>query len=233
MKTENPSDELIPAETPRERLLLHMYDQMFNDINRHIMVVWQSVGVLIGAFAIFALAEKGLLSFDLASSLILLVAGWQIAHLYDAGYWYNRNLAIIANIEKQFLRESDLREIHYYFGSHRPDNRMMTHLRIQYALGVGVGLIVLGFHFFTRVWPGIGGSWSTFQPQRLLPYLVALLILVYLIRLRNQRNRSYGEFVTNSPGISPPDTKDIIYGEGHGFSRVTGAAIDSKVEQSD
>lgn len=42
----------------REDLLLKMYDQMFNDINRHIMVVWQSVGVLVGAFAVFALVEK-------------------------------------------------------------------------------------------------------------------------------------------------------------------------------
>jgi hypothetical protein len=31
-------------------------------------------------------------------------------------YWYNRNLVIIANIERQFLGR---KEIHYYFGKHR------------------------------------------------------------------------------------------------------------------
>ena len=116
------------AEDPRERLLLQMYDQMFNDINRHIMVVWQSVGVLVGAFAIFALTEKQVVTVDVAASLIVLIAGWSLAHLYDAAYWYNRNLVIIANIERQFLRQSDLRDIHYYFGAHRPTNLMITHL---------------------------------------------------------------------------------------------------------
>jgi len=211
-------DQTDMDENSREELLLHMYDQMFNDINRHIMVVWQSVGVLVGAFAILALAEKQIISIDIGSSLIVLVAGWQLAHLYDASYWYNRNLAIIANIEKQFLSSSDLRNIHYYFGSHRPNNVMMTHLRIQYMLGLSVGLVVIIFHLLSRVWPGIGSPWSTLSPQAALPYIMAAVIVVYLLRLRKQRNRSYAEFIKNSPGIKL-ETSDIVYGEGHGFPR--------------
>jgi hypothetical protein len=99
----------------RQEFLLKMYDQLFNDINRHILVVWQSVGVLLSAFAVFALAEKGILPVDYGVTLMMLLVGWLFAHLADASYWYNRNNAMIANIEKQFLLPSDLRDIHYYF----------------------------------------------------------------------------------------------------------------------
>jgi hypothetical protein len=124
--------------TEREELLLKMYDQMFNDINRHIMVVWQSVGVVVGAFAIFSLVEKNVVSLDIAVSVVLLLCAWLHAHLLDAAYWYNRNLVIIANIERQFLKREDLKNIHYYFGAHRPKNKMIEHLRIQVALGNGL-----------------------------------------------------------------------------------------------
>src|SRR5690554_1590058 len=132
----------------REEFLLKMYDQMFNDINRHIMVVWQSIGVLVGAFAIFALVEKNVISLDIATSIILLLSAWLVAHLFDAAYWYNRNLAVIANIERQFLLKSDLKEIHYYFGSHRQKNKMIEHLRIQLSLGAALAGLVLLYHFF-------------------------------------------------------------------------------------
>lgn len=65
--------------TTREELLFKMYDQMFNDINRHIMVVWQSIGVLGGAFAIFALVEKQVVSLDIAASIVLLLSAWLLA----------------------------------------------------------------------------------------------------------------------------------------------------------
>src|SRR6185437_4233648 len=143
----------IDTEKPRRDFLLAMYGQLMNDINRHIVVVWQSVGVLFGAFAIFALVEKKTISLDIATSLILMLCAWLIAHVYDAGYWYNRNLVIIANIERQFLRQSDLREIHYYFGRHRKTGSLITHLEIQICLAVGVGLLLLVTHLFTVVIP--------------------------------------------------------------------------------
>jgi hypothetical protein len=63
---------------------------------------------------------------------------WLFANLYDASYWYNRNLVIIANIERQFPGHDNLKEIHYYFGKHRKKSAMITHLKIQYALGLGI-----------------------------------------------------------------------------------------------
>jgi len=204
-------------ETPRERLLLRMYDQMLNDIDRHIIVVWQSIGVLIGAVATLGLAEKRVVTLDVASALIVLISGWSLAHLIDASYWYNRNLVIIANIERQFLRTTDLRDIHYYFGAHRP-SRMITHLKIQFALGIGVAVSVLAYHLIDRVAPGIGSPFSNFEAKRVLPYLALAVVMVYLARLRAKADRKYAEFLVNSPGI-PVDTAGISYGEGHGRSR--------------
>src|SRR3546814_12158683 len=85
---------------------------------------------------------------DVAASLIILLCAWLYAHMLDAAYWYNRNLVIIANIERQFLLNSDLQDIQYYFGAHRSKkNRMISHLKIQSALGVAVGGLVIFFHF--------------------------------------------------------------------------------------
>lgn len=201
--------------TEREELLLKMYDQMFSDINRHIMVVWQSIGVLVGAFAIFALVEKKVVSVDIAASIILLLSAWLFAHLIDASYWYNRNLVIIANIERQFLKKEDLMAIHYYFGAHRPNNKMIEHLRIQVALGSGLGGIVAVYHFIERVLPGIGVSWSNFDLLRGLPYLIIIAALIYLLRLNGRTRVKYQEFIDNSPGIEV-DSTDINYGIGHG-----------------
>lgn len=202
----------MPAD--RTDFLIKMYDQMFNDINTHILVVWQSVAVVVGAFALLSLAEKAIISVDLAAALIVLLSAWLVAHLYDASYWYNRNLVIIANIERQFLSAPDLKGIHYYFGRHRSTTTMLTHLKIQFALAVAIAGIFTGFHFVTRILPGIGQPWSGFDIQRTFPYLVLILAFLFLARLRRNRIKSYREFVANSPGIEV-DTSGISYGVGH------------------
>jgi hypothetical protein len=211
---EDLSATLEPANQSRNDFLLRMYDQMFNDINTHILVVWQSVGVLIASFAILALTEKQVITLDVAAALIVLIAGWLVGHLYDAAYWYNRNLVIIANIERQFLAESDLREVHYYFGKHRKKGSMIMHLKIQYALALGIGFVVLLFHFFARVWQGIGAPWSTFDPLRSLPYAVLVLAFFAIWRLKTNRDAAYAEFLRNSPGRNI-DTRGITFGVGH------------------
>jgi hypothetical protein len=199
----------------RDDFLIEMYRQMLNDINRHILVVWQSVTALIGAFAILSLVEKQIITLDLATSILILLCAWLWAHLIDASYWYNRNLAIIANIERQFLGSTDLRNIHYYFGSHRPDNRMIKHLRIQQMLGLGLGSLVLLYHFSTRVWPGFSLPLCDFSFVRSLPYIVTAGALVYVWSFARNRDTAYAEFLKNSPGIAV-DTSGINYGVGHG-----------------
>lgn len=200
---------------PRQEFLIQMYKQLMADINRHIMVVWQSVGVLVSSFAVFALVENKILSLDIAASLIVLLCGWLYAHLLDAGYWYNRNLAMIANIERQFLNVNDLRNIHYYFGSHRPNNKMITHLTIQAALGIGLSILVLLLHFLNRVAPGLTAPIAHLELQRTLPYVFVVIVTIYVSLVKKQRDASYQEFLKNSPGIAI-DTQGIEFGKGHG-----------------
>lgn len=198
----------------RKQFLLKMYDQMFNDINTHILVVWQSVGVVVGAFAVFSLVEKNIIPIDYACSLMIILSAWLLAHLYDASYWYNRNLVIIANIERQFLNVDDLKEIHYYFGKHRKSAAMLTHLKIQYSLGIGIAFLFLSYHFATRVLPGIREPIGNFEVPRALPYLFASLSALLLWILRKKRIQDYKEFLQNSPGTTV-DTTGITYGSGH------------------
>lgn len=198
----------------RKEFLGRMYDQMFNDINTHILVIWQSAGVLVAAFAVLALVEKAVVPIDVATALLVLIAGWLLSHLEDASYWYNRNLVIIANVERQFLVPADLHDIHYYFGKHRAVGKMIDHLRIQYAFALGMAGIMLLFHFATRVWPGLGMPWSNFQPVRAIPYAVTAAVMIFALWLRMRCRTKYQEFLTNSPGI-PVETTGVAYGVGH------------------
>lgn len=99
----------------RDEFLLRMYEQLLTTIDRRTQVVWETAGILIGAFAVFALVEKKIVSADYACSLMVLLSAWLVAHAIDATAWFNRNLAIIANIERQFLVDNDAKEIHHYF----------------------------------------------------------------------------------------------------------------------
>jgi hypothetical protein len=199
----------------RKTFLLEMYRQMFSDINRHMTVVWQSVSVVVGAFAIFALVEKQILPIDVAVSLMVMLCAWLYAHMLDAAYWYNRNLVIIANIERIFLLASDARDVQYYFTAHRSSkNRMIMQLRIQSFLGLGIGIIVLMFHISERVWPGVSSSLQNFELSRALPYLTAVCAIGYCRWLTGDRRAAYQTFLQNSPGI-PACTDGIAFGPGH------------------
>lgn len=213
MSDDEGPDDKGPLEEKRPEFLIEMYKQLLIDINRHIVVVWQSVGVLFAAFAGLALAEKNILPIDLAISLIILVCGWVLAHVYDAGYWYNRNLVIIANIERQFLRRSDLQAIHYYFGGHRKVGKIITHLRIQRALAVGIGALLLGFHISI-----VAESQATLceiaGTKAVLPWITAVSCVGVWIHAHIHAKKRYETFVRNSPGRII-DTTHITHGPGH------------------
>ena len=193
----------------RSDFLIAMYRELMGDINRHIVVVWQSVAVLFAAFAAFSLAAKEVISLDLAVTLILMLCGWMIAHVYDAAYWYNRNLVIIANIERQFLRQSDLREIHFYFGAHRSKTSMLTHLAIQKWLAVSVAVLMLLMHFFNVVVPVLSGA-KPFQFQDVLPWVAALGAGWVWNKMKEKGVKRYADFLKMSPGktIEAPDMTD-------------------------
>ena len=209
-------------ESERKQFLIHMYDQMFNDINRHINVIWQPITVLIGSFALLAAGTRNILSIDLAISLIIILVGWLIANLYDSAYWYNRNLIIIGNIERQFLKQTDLKEIHYYFGQHRSKQSMMTHIRIQWWLGIFIGGLILLYHFFTevlKICPYFTHPAANFRLELTLPYITAIVMFIFVYRFRKHRIKSYEYFIDNSPGIDV-DTTGIKFGPGHPIDRI-------------
>jgi len=164
--------------------------------------MWQCIGVLAGAFVILALVEKEIVSLDVAISMIILIAGWLLWNLQDASYWYNRNLCIVANIERQLFRRSDTKSIHYYMGQHRPQ-RMIAHLRIQYCLGVGIIGMFIFYHFFERIVPGfsVPVDRTTLELKQALPYITLLFVVVLLVILKREHNRKYRDFLDKSPGV--------------------------------
>jgi hypothetical protein len=199
----------------RKEFLLKMYSELCNEINRSIQLGWRAVGVFVGAFALFALVEKEIITRDIATSLMILLATWATAHIFNTNYWYNRNLAIIANIEKQFLINSDLKHIQYYFGKHRESKSILQDVKIQLALNIGIVSLIILYHFITRVYPGIlQPSLYTFDIAGVLPYIFLGLSVFYIITTQKKLVSKFEEFKKNSPGISI-DTTDIEYGVGH------------------
>lgn len=184
----------------RDDFLIEMYKQMFININRHITIIWQSISVLVGAFAVFSLVSNQVISLDLAASIMVLLAGWLCAHMFDANCWFNRNVGIITNIERQFLNGNDAKNIHFYFTQHRP-NKLISHLRIQMFLGVALATLVIIYHFNARIVPGLGSPWTNIEPVRWLPYLCAISAIVWCWFIRRSRQQDYEDFLATSPGV--------------------------------
>jgi len=214
-----------------DQFLIEMYKQLMNEIGQHIIVVWQSIGIVFGSFAITGLAEKEIIPIDWAISILLAICLWSVVLTIDSSYWYNRNLCIISNIEKYFLTQDDLSIIHYYFGKHRPDNKMITTLKVQTFLSTGIAFIVLLYHFYARVIPGFSLPMSCFEPPRALPYIVVLISIAVVCVMRRKRNSDYDEFLRNSPGITI-DTSSIDYGGGHGYKEGGGESTPSRHRSS-
>ena len=183
----------------RDAFLLAMYGEMWGNINRHILVIWQSVAALIGAFAVLASIEKRVLSVDLACALLVLICAWVGAHVIDANYWFARNLVIITNIERQFLSADDGKLIHPYFLTPREPS-VLDHLAVQAWLAVGVFVLFIGWHFCTRVAPGLCAPWRNFEGARSLPYIISAVAALLLVRFRKKQKTSYRKLLRESPG---------------------------------
>jgi hypothetical protein len=185
----------------RQSFLIEMYKATWNNINRHILVVWQPVAVLLSAVAALALSEKAVLPLDYAATLVMIVAIWQAAHVLDAGLWYNRNQLILTNVERQFLVDSDLREIHYYFGERR-EPKLLDHFKIQLGLGMASMILVLLRHFRDRVYPGLRAPTANFDPERAMPYAILVFGVAILLWRYGQGRKKHRELMGKSPGAA-------------------------------
>jgi hypothetical protein len=186
----------------RKEFLFQMYNQLCSEIDRHIKVIWQTIGVLLSTFAIYALVEKNIIPTDIASAIIILVCGFSVAIVIESNYWYNRNLVMISNIERQFLLEEDQRDIQYYFTKHRPNNKYLDMMLIQIFFVVILTLIILLYHFSTRVLPNIDQPFHNFDFQRSIPYLVLGISIILLSMFHFKRRKDYNEFKFRSPGVT-------------------------------
>jgi hypothetical protein len=185
----------------RAEFLLEIYRQTSTHLGRHISGVWQCVGVVGAALIVFAQDKDTPLN-DYACAFVLLLCGWLAASTLDASNWFNRNLAIIANIERLFLTRDDLKFVHYFFETHRPAGQHAQHFSIQLCLSAAVGALVLCYHFVERVFPGLYLPWSNFQLSRALPYLFTPIVLGTLIWLGRHYKGKDDKLHTRSPGIS-------------------------------
>jgi hypothetical protein len=145
----------------RYDFLIATYKAMWDNINRHVTVLWQAAGVLGTAFGATLLAKQGSAAGlpqsanDVASALVIAAAFWLISHAFDVGNWYNRNIQIISGIEHIFLRTlPPADQIHpYAAASWTRDNKLITHVRIQLVLGAIIGTAAYVLHTISRVIP--------------------------------------------------------------------------------
>lgn len=187
-----------------------MYEQMWNNITRHIGVTWQSIAALVAAFALLGLDEKRVwIPTDFVATLVLLASLWQLAHVLDASHWFNRNLVIIANIERQFLSKEDLRLIHPHFKKHREANEMITHFRLHGVFGIAVAVIVLLYHLHSRVLPSLD-SQTSFDWVKMLPYVLGSAGAYVLLKLRHVLRKRYEELCAESPGLDMDATSSTV-----------------------
>lgn len=191
----------------RDGFLLEMYRQTSSHLNRHILLSWQSIGVVGGALAVFVLGDKLSASadvrLDFAIAIVILLCAWSVSHVFDANNWFERNLHIITNIERQFLKPSDSEEIHYFFATHRrarSKKNLIEHLQIQMAMAIGLWIILIGYHFHQRILPGLGSTLVHFEFVRSIPYVMSLVCVGYCYLVARDRKRDYKKLLEKSPG---------------------------------
>lgn len=200
----------------RPDFLIAMYGQLMGDINRHIIVVWQMLGVLAASVAALVFANKEGIPTAYAVLLAIFVSAWVVEHLYDSNYWYNRNLVMITNIERVFLTDSDLDHIHPYFAEHRSSNSFLAHLKIQRNYTVGLVLGIMLYFTFRDVVPTIDFD-RPIKWLDVLPYAATLWLFWKIGSVSDTYAGKYLDYLKISPGIKVD--RKIDFGATHGGRR--------------
>lgn len=185
----------------RSDFLLKVYETYNKEIERHFGLAWQAVSVFLASLLAIASAITKVAGIPgyIVICLYLLLVTWAIEVVVDATFWYNRNLVVITNIERQFLKESDARDIQWYFQNHRKFNKPITFMRSLLLFLVTIALVVLGFYFAL---PNVNGQADFFaHATSYLPIIFAIGLIFVLRRFAQSKNAEYQEFKTNAPGI--------------------------------
>lgn len=202
-----PKESLLSEEDERRyNFLIAMYNQLWGNINRHINLIWQPIALLITIFGLLFLSKDGTIDFNLSVSLIIIFVGWFIAHVYDSSHWYNRNLIIISNIEKQFLRKSDVEYIHPYFiddsdkKSDFDEKRMITHFKLQLYLGIIMLIIIILFYIINTIEQLNSELKFILNLEVCLPIVLLILVTIWLQNFKKKIFKKYKFLKEKSPG---------------------------------
>lgn len=188
----------------RKDFLLAMYKELFNNIDRHISIVWQSIGVIVSMLGAFLLSEKYHIPSFLTIFIVIVMIGWTIARLIDAEHWYDRNIHIISNIEKIFLTDKDDDvNIHFYFKKNRTIKSRLESVVMQSYASTILWIISL-LYFNWRIPKSIAENSIIFGAYIELFILLFCtgLMAIWLYFYRKQNVRAIEELRQNSPGLN-------------------------------
>lgn len=179
----------------RNDFLINMYNQAFNNINRHIVIVWQTISILAASFVSILLSEKYDISIWISSILLIVYIVWMISHIIDAEHWFKRNLHIITNIEKNFLTKNDLVLVHPYINTDVKHETMIDSFRIQIFFACTVWIFMLVYLFYKA---SITSSMGLF----LIYFCISVILSLILNTYHENNANKIKTLVIKSPGRS-------------------------------
>lgn len=204
--------------------LIKMYETYNKEIDRHFAFAWQAVSVFAASIVAILTATETITGVPayIALSLYVVLVSWGIDTIIDSYFWYNRNLVVIANIERQFLDARDATEIHYYFLTHRPVNKPITFFLNLLVFLVTMPMLVILFYFWI---PASLGKYDFYRNVPSYIPLIVLAIAVLSVRASaHKRNVHYKDFLRESPGVDRgfgPKTPEHSFKEPLGLSSVS------------
>lgn len=177
----------------RADFLINMYNQAFNNINRHIIIVWQTISILAASFVSIFLAEKFEVSIWITSFLLIIYITWMIAHLIDANHWFKRNLHIITNIEKNFLNKDDLELVHPYINIDIKYEKIIESFYIQIVFGIVIWILMLAFLFYKAT---LTNSLDLF----IFHFTITVVCWIILTLYQESNKKKIKDLIEKSPG---------------------------------
>lgn len=199
----------MPMDKQRSDFLIKMYEQLSLEINRHILIVWQPIGIMVGSLTLLHYVENKSIPINVAMPLIYLSILWLFANIIDCNYWYNRNQAMITNIEKEFLNEEDISKIHYYFGKHKKYT-LVRHFKIQFYFAM-IFTVFMTCYYYNKLNIGDLSIHFIKNPSFLLLFMGSF----YISWFYDYRISCYNEFIRNSPGKLVLHNNTNYPGRGH------------------
>ncbi len=193
----------MPSE--RKDFLIAMYKELFNNVDRHISLSWQSISIIASFLATIMLTEKFEVPSVITVFFLIVVIAWTMARLIDAEHWYDRNIHIISNIEKQFLiRPEDSEEIHFYFTKNRTIKSRLESVTIQRYATTFIWFLAI-FYSIWRVPENVEKNMIVFGQNNLHfePYIIIIfsIVLVFLLSYYKYHNTCAIEVLREkSPG---------------------------------